>query len=205
MTCTPTSTATFSPVMTGQLWESGVETSIAVARGMTDYWTGVLARGATPLDVASDAVRWWESVLDRREPTWSSPNEVALSTPFAALRDFSRGSRARVVPTLVLPPQAGHHSCIVDYSPEQSQIKTIRAAGLERVWAMEWIGATQETKNVAIGDYLQFLDDALELIGEPVNLIGDCQGGWLAAIYAALHPEHVNTLTLAGSPIDFHS
>ena len=38
-----------------------------------------------------------------------------------------------------------------------------------------------------------------------VNLVGDCQGGWLATIYAALHPEHVNTLTIAGAPIDFHA
>jgi poly(3-hydroxyalkanoate) synthetase len=37
-----------------------------------------------------------------------------------------------------------------------------------------------------------------------VNLVGDCQGGWLATIYAALHPEHVHTLTVAGAPIDFH-
>jgi len=38
-----------------------------------------------------------------------------------------------------------------------------------------------------------------------VNLIGDCQGGWLATVYAALAPERVNTLTLAGAPIDFHA
>lgn len=35
--------------------------------------------------------------------------------------------------------------------------------------------------------------------------MGDCQGGWLAAIYAAVHPERVHTLTLAGAPIDFHA
>ena len=38
-----------------------------------------------------------------------------------------------------------------------------------------------------------------------MNLIGDCQGGWLATIYAALAPERVNTLTIAGAPIDFHA
>ncbi len=38
-----------------------------------------------------------------------------------------------------------------------------------------------------------------------MNLIGDCQGGWLATIYAALAPERVNTLTIAGTPIDFHA
>jgi poly(3-hydroxyalkanoate) synthetase len=190
--------------MARQLLDGGVDTSLAVARGMTEYWTGALARGATPFDVAGDALRWWDAIADRREPTWSSPNEVVLSTPFAALRDFSRGSRARVVPALVLPPQAGHHSCIVDYSPEQSQIDTIRGAGLTRVYSMEWLGATQATKHLGIGGYIRFLEESIELIGEPVNLIGDCQGGWLAAIYAALHPEQINTLTLAGSPIDFH-
>ena len=41
---------------------------------------------------------------------------------------------------------------------------------------------------------------AVEHIGGPVNLVGDCQGGWLATIYAALHPENVNTLTIAGAP-----
>ena len=109
-----------------------------------------------------------------------------------------------MVPTLVLPPQAGHDSCIVDFSPTQSQMKVIRAAGLERAFSLEWIGATAETSEAGIEDYLDFVERSIEHIGGPVNLIGDCQGGWLAAIYAALHPEDVKTLTLAGAPIDFH-
>jgi len=45
-----------------------------------------------------------------------------------------------------------------------------------------------------------------ETVGrDSVNLVGDCQGGWLATIYAAMHPDKVNTLTLAGAPIDFHA
>jgi len=36
-----------------------------------------------------------------------------------------------------------------------------------------------------------------------VDLIGLCQGGWQSAIYAALYPEKVNSLTLAAAPIDF--
>ncbi len=42
-------------------------------------------------------------------------------------------------------------------------------------------------------------------MGGRANLVGNCQGGWLAAIYAALYPERVHTLTLAGAPIDFHA
>jgi poly(3-hydroxybutyrate) depolymerase len=191
--------------MAGQIYESGVEMSLALVRGTADYWSGALSRGATPWDVASDTLRWWQATTERSSPSWSSPNELVLSSPIAGLRDFSDGSRARVTPTLVLPPQAGHHSSIVDYSEEQSQIDTIRGAGLTRVFAMEWVGATAETKHSRIEDYIAFLDESLELIGEPVNLIGDCQGGWLAAIYAALRPQLVNTLTIAGAPIDFHA
>ena len=38
-----------------------------------------------------------------------------------------------------------------------------------------------------------------------MNLVGDCQGGWLATIYAAVHPDTVHTLSVAGAPIDFHA
>jgi poly(3-hydroxybutyrate) depolymerase len=38
-----------------------------------------------------------------------------------------------------------------------------------------------------------------------VNLVGDCQGGWLAVVYAGLHPDQVNTLTIGGAPVDTHA
>jgi poly(3-hydroxyalkanoate) synthetase len=109
------------------------------------------------------------------------------------------------VPTLILPPQAGHDSCIVDYSDEQSQVKVALAAGLERLWSLDWVGATVDTRNAGIEDYLAVVDRAVDDLGGRVNLVGDCQGGWLAAIYAALRPSKVHTLTLAGAPIDFHA
>jgi poly(3-hydroxyalkanoate) synthetase len=105
----------------------------------------------------------------------------------------------------VLPPQAGHDSCIVDYSTEQSQMRTIVEAGLERALSLDWVGATSETAAASIEDYMDVVDRAVEHCGGRVNLIGDCQGGWLATIYAAVHPERVNTLTIAGAPVDFHA
>ena len=89
----------------------------------------------------------------------------------------------------MLPPQAGHDSCIVDYSAEQSQMRTIIAAGLTRAYSLDWIGATDATKDAGIDDYLQVIDQSIDHLGGTVNLIGDCQGGWLATIYAALRPS----------------
>jgi poly(3-hydroxyalkanoate) synthetase len=127
---------------------------------------------------------------------------VVWTTPIARLRDFSQGAADDVVPTLLLPPQAGHDSCIVDFSPDQSQVRVARAAGLTRLWSLDWIGATRETKDSTIEDYVAVVDRAVDTLGGLANLVGDCQGGWLAAIYAALHPHKVCSLTLAGAPID---
>jgi poly(3-hydroxyalkanoate) synthetase len=169
--------------------------------GMADAFSAVLTGGPRALNIP----RWLEVATTRRAPSWTTPHEVVFEVPVARLRDFSTAKRAQVVPTLVLPPQAGHDSCIVDYSAEQSQMKAILGAGLKRAFSLDWIGATADTADATIDDYLDAVDRAIEHCGGRVNLIGDCQGGWLAAIYAALYPERVNTLTLAGAPIDFHA
>ena len=64
--------------------------------------------------------------MARKPPSWTTPHQIVFESPIARLRDFSTSRRPGLVPTLVLPPQAGHDSCIVDYSAEQSQMQTIR-------------------------------------------------------------------------------
>jgi poly(3-hydroxybutyrate) depolymerase len=177
----------------------------AAVEGTAAFWSGALRRRATPLDLMLDGVRWWAAMSERSRPSWSTAHEIVFEDGVARLRDFSTtGPRSQVVPTLVLPPQAGHDSCIVDYSPQQSQMRAILDAGLTRAFTLDWIGATEQTKAATIDDYLAVIDRSLDHVGGRANLIGDCQGGWLATIYAALHPEKVHSLTIAGAPIDFH-
>jgi poly(3-hydroxyalkanoate) synthetase len=185
--------------------DAGVATWSAAVSGLVDYWSGALADRRTPLDVSLDALNWWQLVAERRPPRWASRQRIVRRSPLTRLRDYTPARPADVVPTLVLPPQAGHDSCIVDYSAAQSQMQTILATGLERLYALDWIGVTQKTRNATIDDYLHEVDVAVHHAGDHVNLVGDCQGGWLAAIYTALYPERINTLTIAGAPIDFHA
>src|SRR5918998_1514893 len=185
--------------------DAAFETATAAMTGLTDYWTRSLLAGRSPADMAFDGLRWWQLMTERRRPRWATRHRIVRRTPLTRLRDFTPPGPAEVVPTLVLPPQAGHDSCIVDFSPEQSQMRTIGAVGLDRLYSLDWIGATRATKNATISDYLGEVAAAVDQIGGPVNLVGDCQGGWLATIYAALYPENVNTLTIAGAPIDFHA
>jgi poly(3-hydroxybutyrate) depolymerase len=201
----PPAAESFGPDLGGHVLPSALNAWTAGLEGWAAYSAHVLSRGKGPWSITRDLLRWMDTMTDRRDPTWSSPNEVVWEAPIARLRDFTDGSRADVVPTLVLPPQAGHSSCIVDYSDTQSQMNVIRAAGLERCFSLDWIGATKETKDATVEDYIEVVDRAVRDAGGTVNLIGDCQGGWLATIYAALHPERINTLTIAGAPIDFRA
>jgi poly(3-hydroxybutyrate) depolymerase len=176
----------------------------AAIQGVCRFWTSAIERGETPLDVVDTAYRWVQSAFDRKPPTWSTPHQVVREWPIARLRDFSEGARSDVMPVLVLPPQAGHDSCVVDFAPGQSQIETIRNVGLGRVASLDWIGATYATKDTTVEVYLEVIADAIQMLGGRVNLIGDCQGGWLGTIYTALYPKTVHTLTVAGAPIDTH-
>jgi poly(3-hydroxyalkanoate) synthetase len=186
---------------------TATHTTVELARSAANLWLDAVTHPRTPLTTAARGALWWSTMLDRREPRWHRASEVTFSTPFAHLRNFTAPADAGddVVPTLVLPPQAGHSSHVIDFSPRQSQLAVLAAAGLTKLYALEWRPATTATKSVTITDYLDVIDRSIRRMGGRANLVGDCQGGWLAAIYAALYPERVHTLTLAGAPIDFHA
>ena len=176
-----------------------------VGAGWAGYARAARARGASPWEVATDMTRWVRVVSVREKPQWTHAHDVVREWPVARLLDFSESAETGLVPTLVIPPQAGHASTVVDHDAGQSQMITLRSAGLSSIYCLDWLGASRETTQTGAQDYLQIIAESVELLGGRVNLVGDCQGGWLATIYAALHPEQINTLTVAGAPIDCHA
>jgi len=58
---------------------------------------------------------------------------------------------------------------------------------------------------LAIDNYLADLNVAIDALGVPVDLVGLCQGGWLALVYAARFPGKVRRLVLAGAPVDIEA
>ena len=78
----------------------------------------------------------------------------------------------------------------------------LRSAGIRRLFVTDWRSATAEMRFHGIDDYLADLNVLVDEIGGPVDLIGLCQGGWMALIYAARFPAKVRKLVLAGAPID---
>ena len=57
-------------------------------------------------------------------------------------------------------------------------------------------------RDLGIDNYLADLNVLVDHLGGHVDLIGLCQGGWMALLYAARFPAKVGKLVLAGAPID---
>lgn len=158
---------------------------------------------ATWMDMWEDQARRWQTWLEvmgeEPEPTWATParEEVAL-TPSVHLRVYGEGEG---VPALVVTPQV-NHSCIADFSPEQSLVRTLLEHGAPVVGVTDWQppGPHQD-----IAASLDEIDAAIRHLGGRVHLIGLCQGGWQVAMLSALRPERVASLTVAGAPIDAHA
>jgi poly(3-hydroxybutyrate) depolymerase len=136
-------------------------------------------------------------------PEWATPNRIDLELDTMRLRNFGRhGSTAVSTPVVIDPPYAGHSSTLADYAKGQSLVETLRATGHDRVFVMDWKGATPEMKDFDIDTYLAEINVVVDDLRTPVHLVGLCQGGWMSAMYASRFPGKVRSLVLAGAPID---
>ncbi len=132
-------------------------------------------------------------------PKLATPNVLRLDLRSMALRDYGK---AGALPTLIDAPHAGHTAMIADYHKGQSLVQTLLDNGLGHVALTDWKSASPDMKDLEIDNYLADLVVAIDDLGGRVNLVGLCQGGWMAAMVAARFPDKVNALVLAGAPID---
>jgi poly(3-hydroxyalkanoate) synthetase len=89
-----------------------------------------------------------------------------------------------------------------DLAPGHSLVAALRGADLRRLYVVDWRTASADMRFLGIDDYLADLNVLVDAVDAPVDLIGLCQGGWLALVYAARFPAKVRKLVLAGAPID---
>lgn len=132
-------------------------------------------------------------------PKLATPNRLRLDLRTMALRDYGKGGG---IPTLIDAPHAGHTAMIADYHKNQSLVQTLLDNDLGHVALTDWKSATEDMKDLEIDNYLADMVVAIDDLGGRVNLVGLCQGGWLATMIAARFPDKVNALVLAGAPID---
>lgn len=140
--------------------------------------------------------------VERPRPKWATPNVPLYGLHTFTLREFSQKNPGTDIPILILPPYAGHTSVIADFHEKQSLVETLLESGLKRIFLTDWHSSTMEMKDYDIDNYLAEIHIAITDLGGRAHLIGLCQGGWMASLYAARFPKHVASLVLAGAPID---
>jgi poly(3-hydroxyalkanoate) synthetase len=133
-------------------------------------------------------------------PQWATPHRIALKLKTVHLRDFATSSDGP--PCLVCTPFALHGSALSDLAAGHSLVGALRDAGATNLLVTDWQSASRDLQFLGIDDYLADLNVLVDEIGAPLDLIGLCQGGWMALIYAARFPGKVRKLVLAAAPID---
>ena len=134
------------------------------------------------------------------QPQWSTPHRIALELKTVLLRDFTTESHGSAC--LLCAPFALHGSTLSDLAAGHSLVAALREHGLTRLYVSDWKSASADMQFLGIDDYLADLNVLIDEIGAPLDLIGLCQGGWLALVYAARFPGKVRKLVLAGAPVD---
>jgi poly(3-hydroxybutyrate) depolymerase len=170
-------------------------------------WPALVAASTSGMmsALASQLARLGATDAKTRPPTprWATANRVALELPCMRLREFCADERAK--PTLICAPFALHRATIADFAPGHSLVRALRGAGLSHLCVTDWLSAGPEMRYLSIDNYLADLDVAVDELGGSVDLIGSCQGGWMALLFAARFPEKVRKLVLAGAPIDIQA
>ncbi len=161
------------------------------------------------LDLNLKQMKFIERLFRRPKPYWTTFNQVLLEKETLNLRYFPNKYKKNINPILILPPQAGHHSNITDYSPDQSLVRTFHKHGFD-VYVTHWLEPEYKHKDLGINDYISLTDDSVNEILlrtglDKVHLVGQCQGGWQAAMYTSLFPKKIASLVVAAAPINFEA
>ena len=105
------------------------------------------------------------------------------------------------VPTFIIPPFAGRKGRVV-----LPLIKKCEKTG-RPVWWYELKSATQATKNLDVAGLISILRQSTDIITnccstDKIDVVGTCQGGWLAALFTSFYPERVRKLAAFVAPIN---
>ncbi|WP_231137400.1 DUF3141 domain-containing protein [Chromobacterium paludis] len=178
----------------------------ACQRGVL-YWDTLYQRGATYLEHCESGkppvlVFDYEIIMDARELPDPANYALASIQPPAGCPATDPAKR----PFVVIDPRAGHGPGIGGFKMD-SEIGIALQQGHPCYFVMFFPqpvpGQTIESVAKAEGHFLARVNELHpDSDGKPF-VIGNCQGGWALAMLAAVAPDLVGPILLAGSPLSY--
>ena len=133
---------------------------------------------------------------------WTNANRITAELTTMRVRMFRNRVSCKGPAVIVVAPYALHAATTADFAHGHSVVGALLQAGIPKLFVTDWRTAGEEQRYLSIDSYLADLNALVDDVGAPCALVGLCQGGLLAAIYAARFPRKVSRLVLAGAPLD---
>jgi polyhydroxyalkanoate synthase subunit PhaC len=139
-----------------------------------------------------------------------SPRELVYERDILTLYRYKRSTPARFSTPILLIYSLINRPSVLDLQPGRSVIEHLLGAGYE-VYLLDWGTPDPLDQHTDLNDYVSlFVRTAVRKTCEhaevsQVHMLGYCMGGCLSAMYTALYPEKIKTLTLLGTPLNFRS
>jgi len=98
---------------------------------------------------------------------------------------------------------------MVDLQEDRSLVRNLLKLGMD-VYLIDWGYPARADRWLTLDDYINgYLDNCVDVVrqrhgGDPINLLGICQGGAFSLCYTALHHHKVKNLITMVTPVDFH-
>jgi polyhydroxyalkanoate synthase len=169
-----------------------------------------------PVQLLTEQHRLWRRLLNlprvvglaHGTRVGTTPADVVYRQHTLKLLRYHRATPATHAEPLLLCYALINRPYILDLQPDKSVVARYLDQGFD-VYLIDWGVPGDGDHGLGLEDYVcDFLAGVVDFIlarhgGASLHLLGYCMGGTIAALYAALWPERLRTLTLLAAPIDF--
>jgi polyhydroxyalkanoate synthase len=183
-----------------------METRRPPAQGLPDPLVQLLTEQQRLWRKALHAPQLFELAAATRVGT-TAHDVVFQQGPFKLLR-YHRETPARFAEPVLFCYALINRAYILDLQEHKSIVRRYLEQGFD-VYLVDWDIPTDADHARTLEDYVcvslrQAIDFVLQQHGRSdLHLVGYCMGGTMAALFAALEPTTVRSLTLLAAPIDF--
>ena len=138
----------------------------------------------------------------------TTPKKLVYKVDKVKLYRYERETPATVTTPVIISYALVNRFEMLDIQPDRSLVRNLLNLGLD-LYVIDWGYPTRADRYVTLDDYVNwYIGGCVDFVRrdqgiDAVSLMGICQGGTLATIYSALHPEKVKNLITLVTPIDF--
>ncbi len=184
-----------------------------------DDYDGKLLKGLMDLQtdfikgLNEDMTAWSKAISILNSPpevkVGQTPADVIFKDDIVELlhyRNPVKGGGGR--PPLLMVYALINQPYILDLQPGRSVVESLLNNGVD-VYLINWGNPDDRHQFLTMEDFVDyFIDICVDKVRrhsgrETVHMLGYCMGGTMSAMYVALHPEKVNSLTLMAAGLDF--